>query len=412
MNAEIIAVGSELLLGQITNTNAKFLSTQLSQVGINVYYHTVVGDNSERLKKAIEIAESRANLLIFTGGLGPTKDDLTKETVASHLQTALVTDVKAMHAIEKYFEKVNRPMTENNRKQALVLENCTVLNNDNGMAPGMHYENETHTYVLLPGPPKELHPMVETKLMPILAQKLSKHEKITSHVLKFYGIGEAELETNLEDLLEKQLNPTIAPLASDGEVSIRITAKADNDEQANALIIEAKEAILNRVGQFVYGENEDTLQSRLVALLKEQNYTIAAAESLTAGLFTAEIANVAGAGAVLLGGVVTYAVSAKVEQLKIDQSLIDQYGVISSECAAAMAKHVKDKFKSDIGVGLTGVAGPYDEGDIPAGTVWLGFALPNGEVKTHKLQLSSDRNMNRLRAVKFAYNYLIRNLKK
>ena len=301
---------------------------------------------------------------------------------------------------------------ENDRKQALVLEDCTVLNNDHGMAPGMYFEGEKHTYVLLPGPPKELHPMVEAKLMPILSQKLSKQEKITSHVLRFYGIGEAELETKLMDLFEKQSNPTIAPLASDGEVSIRITAKANHDDQANAFINEAKEAILNRVGQFVYGENEDTLQSRLVALLKEQNYTIAAAESLTAGLFTAEIANVAGAGAVLLGGVVTYAVSAKVEQLNIEQSLIDQYGVISSECAAAMATHVKDKFKSDIGVGLTGVAGPYDEGDIPAGTVWLGFALPNGEVKTHKLQLNSERNMNRLRAVKFACNYLIQYLTK
>lgn len=412
MNAEIIAVGSELLLGQITNTNAKFLSTQLSQVGINVYYHTVVGDNSERLQKAIEIAESRAKLLIFTGGLGPTKDDLTKETIASHLQTSLITDTKAMDAIEKYFEKVNRPMTDNNRKQALVLEDCTVLNNDYGMAPGMYFEGNSHTYVLLPGPPKEIQPMVKAKLMPILTQKLSKHEKITSHVLRFYGIGEAELETKLEDLLENQSNPTIAPLASDGEVSIRITAKAETDEQANELINEAKDTILDRVGQFVYGVNDDSLQSQLVEKLKQHNYTIAAAESLTAGLFTAEIANVAGAGAVLLGGVITYAVSAKVEQLKIEQSLIDQYGVISSECAAAMASHVKQKFNSDIGVGLTGVAGPLDEGDIPAGTVWLGFALPNGEVKTHKLQLNSDRNMNRLRAVKFSYNYLIQYLKK
>ena len=411
MNAEIIAVGSELLLGQITNSNAKYLSTKLSELGINVYYHTVVGDNSERLKRAIQIAESRADLLIFTGGLGPTKDDLTKETVAAHLDISLETDVVALQAIEQYFEKVKRPMTSNNRKQALVLQDSTVLKNGNGMAPGMIYDGEHHTYVLLPGPPKELYPMVNNYLMPILATRMNKVENITSHVLRFYGIGEAELETKIEDLLENQSNPTIAPLASDGEVTIRITARAENKDKANELINGAKTSILDRVGQYMYGVDEDTLQSRLVEVLKDNGYTIAAAESLTAGMFAATIADVAGAGAVLLGGVVTYSIPSKIEHLKIDKSLIDEHGVVSSECAAAMATHVKSKFNSDVGIGLTGVAGPEDEGDIPAGTVWVGFALPNGEVKTHMLQLSSDRNMNRLRTIKFAYNYLLQSFK-
>ncbi|WP_397537579.1 competence/damage-inducible protein A [Rummeliibacillus pycnus] len=407
MNAEIIAVGSELLLGQITNTNARFISNQLSELGINVYYHTVVGDNVGRLEEAIKIAESRANLIIFSGGLGPTKDDLTKETIAKYLQTELVYDEFAMKSIEEFFAKQNRNMTENNRKQALVLKDCDVLVNKHGLAPGMIFDYNNRIYMLLPGPPKEIEPMFQFEAKPKLAARLHKGTKIVSHVLRFYGIGEAELEVRIQDLLEHQSNPTIAPLASDGEVTLRITANAENDEQAWTLINQTKEEIISRVGEYLYGVDDDSLSSKVAEILITNNLTIAVAESLTAGLFQSELASNPGISQSLLGGMVTYTEQVKKEQLGMPDEILEQFGVVSAECAGAMASLVKDKFNSDIGVGLTGAAGPEAHGDKPAGTVWIGIAIGDDKPHTYRLQLSGVRNTNRLRAVKFAFHYLI-----
>ncbi|WP_026023067.1 competence/damage-inducible protein A [Paenisporosarcina sp. TG20] len=407
MNAEIIAVGSELLLGQITNTNARYISSQLAELGVNVYYHTVVGDNSERLKQAIELAESRADLIIFSGGLGPTKDDLTKETISRHVGEELVMDQSAMLSIEAFFQRVNRPMTENNRKQALVLEGCKVLKNNHGMAPGMFYSHGNHVYILLPGPPKELEPMFQFEAKPALAKWLNQGEVIISHVLRFYGIGEAELETQIVDLLENQTNPTIAPLASDGEVTLRITAKTSTEEEAWKLIQETQELIMSRVGDYLYGYNDDSLASSATKLLIDQGLTISVAESLTAGLFQSELAAISGVSQTLVGGVVTYTADSKVNQLGVSKEIIDQYGVVSEECAIAMATRVKKMFKTDVGVALTGAAGPAGHDEHPAGTVWIAIILPNDEVVAHQLHLSDMRNTNRLRAVKRTLHYLI-----
>lgn len=411
MNAEIIAVGSELLLGQIANTNAKFISSQLSELGINVYYHTVVGDNENRLKEAIQIAESRSNLIIFSGGLGPTKDDLTKETIAKHLGVSLVYNDEALKMIEAFFAKFNRRMTENNRKQALILEGSQVLRNEHGMAPGMLLEQDNRTYILLPGPPKELEPMFQFEAKPVLAKLLTKGGVIKSHVLRFYGIGEAALEEEIADILEKQTNPTIAPLASDGEVTLRITAKATTEKEAWELINEKKQQLLQRVGKFCYGVDDDSLASKLVELLLKNHLTISAAESLTAGLFQSELAEISGVSGTLVGGMVTYTAEAKINQLGIEKSLLDTYGIVSSECAAKMAELVREKFNTDIGVGLTGAAGPDGHDGVPAGTVWLGFAFRNHETVTRKLQLFGMRNTNRIRTVKLAFSYLMRLLK-
>ncbi len=400
MNAEIIAVGSELLLGQITNTNARYISSQLAELGINVYYHTVVGDNADRLKDSIQLAESRADLIIFSGGLGPTKDDLTKETIAHHLQTQLVMDDKAMISIEAFFKRINRPMTDNNKKQALVLENCQVLANHNGMAPGMFYSNQEKIYILLPGPPKEMEPMFQLEAKPLLAKWLNQGEVIVSHVLRFYGIGEAELETKIHDLLDVQSNPTIAPLASDGEVMLRITAKTSTDLEAKALISQTEQLLMDRVGTYLYGYNDDSLASRTVEVLQEKNWTISAAESLTAGLFQSELAAIPGASSVLIGGMVTYSTESKITQLGVPQEIIEKHGVVSGECAVAMAMRVKEAFNTDIGVGLTGAAGPSSLEGKPAGTVWIAIACPNGIVKSYELHLSDMRNTNRLRVVK------------
>ncbi|KGR73963.1 competence/damage-inducible protein A [Ureibacillus sinduriensis] len=407
MNAEIIAVGSELLLGQIANTNAKFISTQLSELGINVFYHTVVGDNADRLKSAIEIAESRADLIIFSGGLGPTKDDLTKETIAGHLGLPLVFDEMALSFIEQFFAARGRGMTENNRKQALILQGSEVLANHHGMAPGMLLEKNGLTYILLPGPPKELEPMFQFEAKPKLAALLNVGRVIQSHVLRFYGIGEAELEVRIQNILDNQTNPTVAPLASDGEVTLRITAGAQNVEEAWKLIKEKEEEILAIVGEYHYGYNDDSLASKLVEMLMHNNLTISAAESLTAGLFQSELAEVPGVGASLVGGVITYTPEAKMNQLGIEKSLLDNFGIVSSECAGAMARKVREKFGTDIGVGLTGAAGPDPHDGQAPGTIWIGFSIGDSDY-THKLQLQGMRNTNRIRSVKFACSYLLR----
>ncbi|MFJ8063752.1 competence/damage-inducible protein A [Psychrobacillus sp. NPDC096426] len=408
MKAEIIAVGSELLLGQIPNTNARFISSQLAELGIDVYYHTVVGDNPNRLVDSIKIAENRADLIIFTGGLGPTKDDLTKETISRHLNKSLVLDHHALIYIEDFFQRMNRKMTENNKKQALVLEGCTVLENKHGMAPGMLLSTETHSYILLPGPPKEMEPMFQFEAKPLLSKLLHHEAIIKSHVIRFYGIGEAELETEVQDLLYNQTNPTLAPLASDGEVTLRLTAKSDTEEEAWKLIDALQTEIFNRVGKFVYGYNNDSLASTLRDILVENNLTISAAESMTAGLFQSELAAVSGMGQALVGGMITYTEDIKVKQLGVKETTIKEFSVVSSQCAEEMAVRVKEKFGTNIGVGITGAAGPDGHGGQPAGTVWIGIAFDDLAPISYKLNLSGMRNTNRLRAVKFTIHYLIR----
>lgn len=409
MNAEIIAVGSELLLGQITNTNARFISNHLAELGINVFYHTVVGDNASRLEDVISTAEARADLIIFTGGLGPTKDDLTKETIARHLDTTLDMDEEALQSIVAFFERAKRPMTENNKKQALVLKDSEVLVNHHGMAPGMLYKTDNHVYMLLPGPPKEMEPMFQFEAKPKLARLLNQADVILSHVLRFYGIGEAELEDRLQELLDRQTNPTIAPLASDGEVTLRITAKTNTEAQAWELINQSKKEILDEVGDYLYGYDDDSLASKTIDLLKAQSKTISAAESLTAGLFQSELAAVPGASAVLSGGVIAYNEEMKISQLGLSPDLLAEHGVVSEETAIAMAEAVRTKFDTDISVGLTGAAGPDAHGDQPAGTVWIGISTKEATT-AYRLQLSGMRNTNRLRAVKLALSYLIRTL--
>ncbi|MBE1553394.1 competence/damage-inducible protein A [Sporosarcina limicola] len=410
MKAEIIAVGSELLLGQITNTNAKFISAKLAENGIDVHYQTVVGDNPARLDEVLEIAKKRADVLIFTGGLGPTKDDMTKETIVKHLGTTLVSDDEALLYIQQYFERSGREMTENNKKQALVFKGATVLPNRKGMAPGMAVEKDGVRYVLLPGPPHEMEPMFIDEAIPYLLGVLGKIEVITSRVLKFYGIGEAELEYRIQPILERQTNPTVAPLATSDAVTLRLTAKAESIDEALKLIAPVEEEIRSIVGEYIFGTDEDTLASKAADLLIGKGWTISAAESLTAGLFMAELAGESGISSSLEGGVVVYNERTKTEQLGIDTDLLDEFGVVSAECAAALAANVKRKFGTDIGVGLTGAAGPDPHDGKPSGTVWIGIAMKDMEPETYKLLLSGSRNVNRLRAARFALFYLIKHL--
>lgn len=412
MDAEIIAVGSELLLGQIVNTNGRFLSQQFAEIGINVYYHTVVGDNERRLKQAIEIAESRANLIVFTGGLGPTKDDLTKETIARHLGKQLVFDEEALHSIEDFFSKTGRTMTENNKKQALVLEGCDVLRNDHGMAPGMILTKSGITYMLFPGPPKEMEPMFLSYGYANIHKKLENKDRIESKVLRFYGIGESLLETKIEDLLDNQTNPTIAPLAADGEVMLRITAKDESKEKCEALIAQVEADILRRVGPFYYGSDQTSLIQELVKELKEQERTIAVAESLTGGMFQEQLTTIPGVSHVFKGGVISYATEVKSKILHVSEATISTYGVISEQCALEMAANVRIELDSDVGLSFTGVAGPDEQEGKAVGTVFIGISYRDGRSHVEKLALSGSRAQIRIRSVKYGCHYLLRDLQR
>jgi len=411
MNAEIIAVGSELLLGQIVNTNARFLSQQLAGLGINVYFHTVVGDNQGRLKSAIEIAEKRADLIIFTGGLGPTKDDLTKETIARHLGKELVIDEKALVSIELFFQRTNRVMTENNRKQALVLRGAHILPNDHGMAPGMVLESNGLSYLLLPGPPKELEPMFIQYGCQVLSDRNKTNEKIVSRVLRFFGIGEAALETEILDLIDAQSNPTIAPLAGDGEVTLRLTAKHVDEKKAQSMLDDIENTINKRVGAFLYGYDNTSLLEEVMKILKTRQLTITAAESLTGGLFQQGLTAISGASSVFSGGVVCYSNHVKQQLLQVRQETLDTHGAVSEQCAKELAENASKIFKTDIGISFTGVAGPEELEGKPVGTIYIGIAMKGRTTLVEKITLSGTREANRNRAVKFGSYFLLRMLK-
>ncbi|MBM6618371.1 competence/damage-inducible protein A [Bacillus suaedaesalsae] len=410
MNAEIIAVGSELLLGQIANTNAQFLSKQFAEIGVNVYYHTVVGDNPDRLKKAINVAQTRADLLIFTGGLGPTKDDLTKETIASVLEKKLRMDQEALESIEDYYRKVNRAMSENNKKQALVLEGSIVLPNKNGMAPGMFLSIKEMNYMLLPGPPKEMQPMFLEFGRQAILQEMKIIEVIESRVLRFFGIGESQLETDIADLIDSQTNPTIAPLAGENEVTLRLTAKHSTVERATTLLDVVEKLIQERVGQFFFGYNDTTLPNEAMKVLKEKKLTISSAESLTGGLFSQYLTAIKGASSVVQGGVVCYSNESKRSILHVSKATLENDGAISEQCASELALNVKRLMNTDIGISFTGVAGPDTSEGKPVGTVYIGIALPNDNVKIYPLSLAGSRENIRERSVKYGCQYLIKEI--
>ncbi|MCT8139884.1 competence/damage-inducible protein A [Anaerobacillus sp. CMMVII] len=412
MNAEIIAIGSELLLGQITNTNAQYISRQLANIGVNVFYHTVVGDNSARLSEAIGHAQKRSNLIIFTGGLGPTKDDLTKETIADSVGRSLVIDNKALENIEAYFKRRNRVMTENNRKQALVIEGSMVLPNDHGMAPGMAFQEGEVKYLLLPGPPKEMQPMFTTYGLPFLFSQLDKSEQIISRVLNFYGIGESQLETELLDLIEAQTNPTIAPLAKDGEVTIRLTVKHESKTEGMKLIEELETKIMSRVGAFFYGYDETTLTKEVALLYKKQNLTIAAAESITGGLFSSELTTLPGISEIFKGGVVCYSNELKQTLLQVPNEVLEQFGAVSGECAKSLADNVRDLLSTDVGISFTGVAGPMPIEGKEIGTVFIGVSEVGKETKVYPISLAGTREQIQSRSVKYGLYCLLKQFQK
>lgn len=379
MKAEIIAVGTELLLGQVVNTNATFISEELADLGIDVYYHTVVGDNRQRLEELLQLADNRSELIILCGGLGPTEDDLTKNVAAEHVGVPLVQDEAGYQHLIEFFTRAQREMTLNNLQQTEILKGSIPLPNRTGLAIGCLYRGEKNSYLLLPGPPSELKPMFREQAAPLLEKEYPQTEKLTSRVLRFYGIGESLLVTRLAKMIEEQTNPTIAPYAKPNEVTLRISAKTKDRESADALLDQAESEIMEAAGEYFYGYGEDnSLVKVTVALLKEQNKTITAAESLTAGEFQATLGSIPGVSKVFPGGFVTYSKATKAAFLDIDPELLDKYGVVSRECAEAMATHAQEKAGTDYALAFTGVAGPDELEGQPAGTVWVALAGPNG----------------------------------
>ncbi|WP_285849076.1 competence/damage-inducible protein A [Metabacillus litoralis] len=408
IRTEIIAVGSELLLGQIVNSNAQFLSQELAELGLSVYYHTVVGDNPSRLESAINIAKERSNVIIFTGGLGPTKDDLTKETISKVLGRELTFDVEALESIERYFTQTKRIMSENNKKQALVIDGSYILKNDYGMAPGMAVDIDGMIYMLLPGPPSEMKPMFENYGKEYFQTKLGFQDKIISRVLRYFGIGESQLETDIHDIIDEQTNPTIAPLAADGEVTLRLTAKHKDEHIAQKLLDQTEKRINDRVGEFFYGYEQTTLVHELNKLLMKKGKTISAAESLTGGMFSEYMTSLDGASQIFKGSIVSYTNEVKEQILKVQKRTLEQFGAVSEECAREMAEQIRKLSKSDIGISFTGAAGPEPHEGQPVGTVFIAISMGDQDSNVYKLNLAGSRKGIRVRSVKYGCHYLVK----
>lgn len=390
MKAEIIAVGTEILTGQITNTNAQFLSEEFAKLGIDVFFQTAVGDNEERLLSIIDLASKRSDLVILCGGLGPTEDDLTKQTLAKYLGRNLVFDEQASKRLNEFF--ATRPQftrTANNERQAQLIEGSTPLQNSTGLAVGGVIEVDGVTYVVLPGPPSELKPMVWDYLVPLLS---SDHKQLYSRVLRFFGIGESQLVTVLSDLIDNQTDPTIAPYAKTGEVTLRLSTKADDIESAKEKLDQLEQKILSKktlnsipLENLLYGYGDDNSMARVVFdLLKKKHKTITAAESLTAGLFQSSIADFSGSSSVFNGGFVTYSIEEKSKMLQIPLEELQEHGVVSHFTAEKMAEQSRKLTDADFGIGLTGVAGPDSLEGHPAGTVFIGIATRE---KVHSIRV-------------------------
>lgn len=412
MHAEVISVGTEILLGQITDTNSTFISQRLAELGIDVYFKTVVGDNEKRLLQALEIASGRSDMVILSGGLGPTKDDLTKQTVAKFLNCGLLTDKNALEYIEEYYRQNNRKMTDNNLLQAKYLEGSVSLPNESGMAVGSYYQNQNGPdFILLPGPPSEMRPMFDKEAMPRLKKNYAKEHLLFSRVLRFYGIGESQLVTELDDLINGQTNPTIAPYAKIGEVTLRLTAQADSKESAKEIFDETEQVISKRVGQYLYGYGDDnSLPKVVVEKLKQRGLTVSASESLTGGSFQKAVTDIAGSSQIFPGGFVTYSASAKENLLDIPKEIIIENGVVSEATAKWMAERTRIKMDTDFGVSFTGVAGPDTLEGNPAGTVWIGISQRGRQTAAFEYHFYGDRDAVRVRSVLAGFDLINKKL--
>lgn len=406
--AEIICVGTELLMGETVNTNATEIARELSRLGIPLYHSVVVGDNPARLKAALKSAYERAEIVLLTGGLGPTYDDLTMETVADFFGRKLVLHEESLAAIRQYFEKAGRMMAPSNEKQALLPEGGIVLPNPNGTAPGCILEDGERVAVVLPGPPREMRPMLRDQVAPYLGRG---NGVIRSHELHFYGIGESELEYKLGDLMKNALNPTVAPYAKPGDVMLRVTASAGTAEEAERQMAPVMDKLRDKLKDYYYATDLPDLQTAVVRALHEKGLTAATAESCTGGLVAELLTEVPGASGVFGCGMVAYQNEIKEQLLGVPGELLKAYGAVSEETAVRMAEAIREKSGADIGVGVTGNAGPAASEGKPVGLVYVAVS---SSAYTHVSRLNIRRQdedsralIRRLAALK-ALNLILR----
>jgi nicotinamide-nucleotide amidase len=392
MSAEVICVGTELLLGDILNSNSQYLAKELAALGVPHFYQTVVGDNIDRVHHAIEIAANRSSIIIFTGGLGPTPDDLTTESIASYFNTPLVEHPEVIADIERKYAQRGREMTASNRKQALQPQGADVLPNPLGTAPGMVWQpREGLTIFTFPGVPREMHRMWRDTAVPFLKTQGYGHNPIYSRSLRFFGIAESALAEKVNRLFASA-NPTVAPYAGKGQVRLRISAKAASEIEANALIQPIAEEIQQIAAENYFGDDDDTLASVVGALLMVKGQTLAVAESCTGGGLGQMLTETPGSSSYFIGGIISYANRVKIDLLGVDGEDLAREGAVSEIVARQMAAGVKAKLDTDWGVSITGVAGP-DGGTAakPVGLVYIGIAAPDGSVEGIKYQLGSQQ---------------------
>lgn len=378
LTAEIICVGTELLMGQVLNTNERFIASHLTEAGIALNHSSVVGDNPQRLKAALMLAKSRADIIIMTGGLGPTDDDLTKETVAESFGKKLVFHPECMEKMVSYLKEAGKNLTKNNEKQAYLPEGSIVIENNNGTAPGSIIEDDNAVAIMLPGPPREMVPMFTQTVLPYLKKKSGT--VLYSRVLRLFGIGESRAAAMCDDLIKNQTNPTIAPYAKEGEVTFRVTASAQSEEKAKVLADETCALMYERLGEYIYGEGDETsLAEVVVNALKEKQLTLSTCESCTGGLIGKMITEVSGASSVYGFGFVTYANEAKMQLVGVKGETLEKYGAVSEETAKEMAMGAREASGSDIAVSVTGIAGPTGGSEEkPVGLVYIGVSDKSG----------------------------------
>lgn len=382
---EIISVGTELLLGSIVNLDAQLLSRRLNELGLNVCFHTVVGDNPGRLEGAVKTAKERANVIVTTGGLGPTCDDLTKQTLAAVFGRELIFHPDIAEELREWFARRGREMPENNLQQARLPDGCTIFHNACGTAPGCAFESGGVHVLMLPGPPSECMDMFEKQAVPYLAA-LSEGT-IVSRTLKIFGMGESAVEALLAQQMNTMTNPTLAPYAKEGECELRITAKGSSEESARAMIVPVEEQLRALLGDVVYGADVSGLEQVVVGLLKEQGLTVGTAESCTGGLLAKRLTDVAGSSAVFRGGIVSYCNEVKAAQLGVPEELLEKYSAVSAETAEAMARGCAERLNCDLAMATTGVAGPgADDQGNPAGLVYIAL-YARGEVTVRTMML-------------------------
>ena len=408
MKAELISIGTELLLGDIVNTNAQFLSKELAALGIDVYHQSVIGDNKERVLDSFKEAFNRCDIIITTGGLGPTQDDLTKELGAKYFNKKMVLHEPSLEWIKKYLDIKDEEILEANKNQAYFPEGAIVLPNEKGTAPGAIISEDNKILIILPGPPKEMKAMFTNHVVNFLSDLTGKI--IKSKTLRLFGIGESLMAKKADDIIQNSINPTVAPYAKDYEVTLRVTAKDESEEICDRLINSKCEEIKRVLGEYIYGEGEKSLDVVVAELLCEKKLTISIAESCTGGMVSSTLISYPGISAVFKEGAVTYSNEAKINRLGVNEETINTFGPVSEETAKEMAEGMANVANTDIAISTTGIAGPEGGTDEkPVGLVYIGVFI-KGKTIVQKLNLTGDREAIRRKATMNALNILRKEL--